>query len=243
MKNPTNEVNTHEQKRREMTIVMQLNEEHCIEEIGPLYGVQSMAKKSDMDVKLVLVPHGQEIMRATEEVDYSTDNYSNEHIPSIMEEAFVDEKARKIHEIIERDTVLTEAENKLAEYDRKRQATIDGLINPSEFEVPETSPEDDFWDEPDTDSNVLPFENVQTVSDKMLTARQAAVLIFKNDSKEAMQIVYSKKMRRKLGAYSRGKGCKVFYPESKVLAYIAKQPKCSKGFAMYLPEHSAVRRK
>jgi hypothetical protein len=33
----------------------------------------------------------------------------------------------------------------------------------------------------------------------------------------------------------------MFFVESKVLAYQAKQPKRLNGFAMYLPEHGAVR--
>ena len=50
-------------------------------------------------------------------------------------------------------------------------------------------------------------------------------------------------MRRKLGAYQWGKGCKAFFLESKVLAYKAKQPRCSEGLAMYLPEHAVDRSK
>ena len=48
-------------------------------------------------------------------------------------------------------------------------------------------------------------------------------------------------MRPKLGAYQRGNGYKVFFLESKVLAYKAKQPKRSEGLAMYLPEHAMDR--
>jgi hypothetical protein len=66
-----------------------------------------------------------------------------------------------------------------------------------------------FWDEPE--DNVVQFENTQTITDdKILTARQVALELFKNCSKEAMEILYSKKMRRKLGASQRGKGCKAF---------------------------------
>ena len=44
-------------------------------------------------------------------------------------------------------------------------------------------------------------------------------------------------IRRKLGVYQRGNGYKVFFLESKVLAYKANQSKRSEGLAMNLPEN------
>jgi len=192
---------------------VQTNKEGLIDQISPIYGLKSIADKSDMDFMVDLVPYDQPISEAS--VEYSTDHYSDNKIPSIMETAFDEEKQRKIQKIIDNDMELSKAEEQV----KKLEAIL-----------ADESPEEDFWDEPDFDdgANVLPFENTQTADDKMLTAKQVALELFNNDCEAARAILYTKEMRRKLGAYSRGKGCKVFYPESKVLAYKAKQPICSK---------------
>jgi hypothetical protein len=75
----------------------------------------------------------------------------------------------------------------------------------------------------------------------LLNARQVAKVLFRHDSHQATAILYTKDMKKALGAWSRGKGCKMFFIESKVLAYEAKQPKRLNGFSMYLPEPSQAR--
>ena len=102
------------------------------------------------------------------------------------------------------------------------------------FPLPEEAPVEEKF--------LARLKNTQTVTDDvLLNARQVAKVLFGNDSHPARNILYTTKMKKALGAWSRGKGCKMFFIESKVLAYKAKQPKRLNGFAMYLPEHGAVR--
>lgn len=203
-----------EEPRRKFSTVLELNEDHLIDEISPIYGLEAMAEKKGMDFEVVLVRHGQNILGQA----------TNESVPSIMETAFRDD--RRADEACPDPDIQA---HEIYQEDQRADAAFD-----------EAFPES-FWADPD--DNVLPFENTQTAGDKMLTAKQVALELFNNDCEAARAILYTKEMRRKLGAYSRGKGCKVFYPESKVLAYKAKQPKRSQGFAMYLPEHAMDRSK
>ena len=265
-----NILETETTKRRVFHARVQTNKEGLIDQISPIYGLKSIADKSDMDFVIDLVPFDQPISES--KVDYSTDHFSDDQIPSIMEEAFrnidtaasedrtpTDKQAKDSYQasIDKRDLKMQEEAFKAdqrapdAEEEANREAYEIWLEDrkadaaqgdQSSFEAPKTSAEADFWDEPNSDGNVVPFENTQTVNDKILTVRQTALLMFNNDSKEAMAIIHSKKMRKDLGAYSKGKGCKVFIPESKVRAFIAKQPKRLAGMAMYLPEHKMIGR-
>jgi hypothetical protein len=102
------------------------------------------------------------------------------------------------------------------------------------FPLPEEAPVEEKF--------LARLKNTQTVTDDvLLNARQVAKVLFGNDSHPARNILYTPKMKKALGAWSRGKGCKMFFIESKVLAYEAKQPKRLNGFSMYLPEPSQAR--
>jgi hypothetical protein len=251
-----------------LKLTLPTNEFGNLESIGPVSGLTALAQRRGMDCEVVLYNPAQvDVQKLIDTAGssdingggYSTDNYSDDEIPSIMEVAFQN-TVRKQHQasIDKRDLKMQEEAFKAdqrapdAEEEANREAYEIWLEDrkadaaqghQSSFEAPKTSAEADFWDEPNSDGNVVPFENTQTVNDKILTVRQTALLMFNNDSKEAMAIIHSKKMRKDLGAYSRGKGCKVFIPESKVRAFIAKQPKRLAGMAMYLPEHKMIGRK
>jgi hypothetical protein len=250
-----------------LKLTLPTNEFGNLESIGPVSGLTALAQRRGMDCEVVLYNPAQvDVQKLIDTAGssdingggYSTDNYSDDEIPSIMEVAFQN-TVRKQHQasIDKRDLKMQEEAFKAdqrapdAEEEANREAYEIWLEDrkadaaqghQSSFEAPKTSAEADFWDEPNSDGNVVPFENTQTVNDKILTVRQTALLMFNNDSKEAMAIIHSKKMRKDLGAYSKGKGCKVFIPESKVRAFIAKQPKRLAGMAMYLPEHKMIGR-
>jgi hypothetical protein len=108
----------------------------------------------------------------------------------------------------------------------------------SSFETPVTNAATDFWDEPDNVVGIFPeYNDCSKVQDKMLTAKQTAMVLFNNDSISAVKVLYQKRLGKKLGKVQpQGKRCKVLFPESKVLAYKAKMPKNCQQFAMYTPE-------
>jgi hypothetical protein len=250
-----------------LKLTLPTNEFGNLESIGPVSGLTALAQRRGMDCEVVLYNPAQvDVQKLIDTAGssdingggYSTDNYSDDEIPSIMEVAFQN-TVRKQHQasIDKRDLKMQEEAFKAdqrapdAEEEANREAYEIWLEDrkadaaqghQSSFEAPKTSAEADFWDEPNSDGNVVPFENTQTVNDKILTVRQTALLMFNNDSTQAQAIIHQKKMRKDLGAYSRGKGCKVFIPESKVRAFIAKQPKRLAGMAMYLPEHKMIGR-
>jgi hypothetical protein len=106
-----------------------------------------------------------------------------------------------------------------------------------------TSPEYDFWDEPDNIVNIFPKYNVWSKAQKrILTAKQSAMIIFNNDRTSAVKILYQKNIKKKLGTVPpSGKSCEIMFLENKVLAYKTKAHKTRHEFGTYTPEQKQSR--
>jgi len=166
-------------------LALPLNKEGNMESIGPVSGIMALAERRGLDCEVVLYnPSDVDVtqlvntpeMASKSEAAYSTDDYSDDEIPSIMEHA-LQKTVRKRHQAhVDRQALRMQEEAHMADRkadeacpdpdiqaherfledrqaDAVRQQTIDGLINPSEVDTPETSPEDDFWDEPDSETD------------------------------------------------------------------------------------------
>jgi hypothetical protein len=156
-----------------LKIKLPLNLEGNIESIGPISGMLALAQRRDFDCEVELytpsdVPsdNAPEVTDHSAAGDYSTDNYNDDDIPSIMSEAFASAKAcdpiKEAHEIYKddmranacwdeaarerwKDDQPADAAAKSAE----EQFNLDSLLDLSEV----SSPEVDFQDEPNRDGS------------------------------------------------------------------------------------------